>query len=127
MKILNTLLTSVVLLVSTQTFAQNDIYGTVGDIFYRSGASVESEEDQVYFRMNVSSGTPENCMSNGTDITWHVDLSSVHSDRIIELIEKSRNEMKEVRILGRYNVCSTGQSTETDFIFEIIPNWNPAG
>jgi hypothetical protein len=127
MKLLNTLFTAVVILTSAQTFAQNDVYGTVGDMYYRQGVSIQSEEDQVYFRMNVSGGTPESCMTNGTDITWHVDLNSVNADRVIALLEKSRNEMKEIRILGRNDICSDGQPKETDFIFEVMPNWNPAG
>jgi hypothetical protein len=127
MKLLNTILSTVVILTSMQTFAQNDVYGTVGDMYYRQGVSVTSEEDQVYFRMNVSSGTPESCMTNGTDITWYVDLNSVNADKVIALLEKSRNEMKEIRVLGRDNICTTGQATESDFIFEVMPNWNPAG
>jgi hypothetical protein len=121
-----TLILAVVLsMISSVVVAQNDVYGHVGDIFYRQGASVESEQDQVYFRMNVSSGTAEGCMANGTEITWYVDLTSVNADRVIKLLEKSREEQKEIRLLGRDDVCSDGQSKESDYIFEVMPNWNP--
>jgi hypothetical protein len=108
---------------SVNALAQNDLYGTVGDIFYRAGNNV-NDPAQLYFRLNVTSGTTESCILNSSDITWHVDLDSKLSDKIISVLEKSREEAKEVRILGMHDVCSGG-TTETDNVFEIIPNWQP--
>jgi hypothetical protein len=108
---------------TTSAFAQNDVYGSVSEIHYRAG-NTTNDPSQLYFRLNVTGGNTEPCMLNGTNITWNVDLDSKLHGQIISLLEKSREETKEIRVLGMHNVCD-GSVTESDTVFEISPNWNP--
>jgi hypothetical protein len=124
-KTLSALLVMTSMAFAAPTIAQNDVYGTVSDIYYRAGNDT-NDPARLYFRMNVSNGTAESCMSNGTEIVWDVNLDTKVSPHIIALLEKSRAETKVVRVLGMHNVCESGASAYSDTVFEIMPNWSPS-
>ncbi len=100
---------------------QNDATGYVGDIFYRANAT----EQRVYFRLNVAAANLAPCMAD-QDITWDLPLNSQVTDYMHKVVLKSREEQKEIRIMGSDDICNQEGVQTGDTVFELVPNWNPA-
>lgn len=121
------LLTTVFALTLPQAaFAQNDITGVVGEYFVRT--SEGGGDGRFYFRLSggVASSQLDGCMAGQPEhVTWDIDVGTGVAAEMMAMVKRSREEGKQIRVLGMHNVCAGGQSQTGDTVFEIVPNWQP--
>lgn len=124
------LLKSLFLLCSITTvmpaMAENDVYGIVGDYYLRT----HDGDTRFYFRLNGGVGQEnlESCMQGSAeDMVWDVPLGTAISDHVIDLVKASREGRKQIRVIGKNDVCASGEPQYGDAIFEVMPLWEPIG
>ncbi|MDP5214684.1 hypothetical protein ORJ66_16665 [Pseudoalteromonas tunicata] len=105
---------------SFQTFAANDVYGTVSEINHRSNSA--QNDHSVYIRLALSEAATSTaqCAQSAANLIWHLDLTSPVANYQYELLKTSYKEQLPVRIIGQADVCANGP-TDYDTIIEISP------
>lgn len=102
---------------------QNSVYGKVSSITYNTpnqiadnSILVEVTDDQV---MSVNNEYAS-CYRNGVTI-WYVNLNAhqVVVDKLVERLEKAKDNGTTIRLWGKKDSCADGQSHFNDTIIEV--------
>ena len=107
-------------LVSFNSMAANDVYGTVSEITHRSQSA--QQDHAVYVRLSVSQDATSvaECAQSPANLVWFLDLSSPVAQYQYDLLHTSYKEQLPVRVIGNPDVCADGP-TDIDTIIEISP------
>ncbi|WP_155647849.1 hypothetical protein [Vibrio sp. CUB2] len=114
-----TLLLVTTSLLSLSAHSANDVYGTVDEIFLRSG---NTGDNYIAFRINVMKDISyfENCVIDSDNLVWKVDQSSPVSQYQYGIIKDSYKNQLPIRIIGTDGVCNQG-NVYSDKVYEISP------
>lgn len=118
MKFINKLLL-IMSFLSTSVSAANDVYGTVDELYIRSGGD---DDSYLAFRINVLNDISnfESCVIDRNNLVWKVDVSSPVSKYQYDIIKESYTNKLPIRIIGQHKLCDKG-NVYSDKVYELSP------